>query len=159
MTLEPSQLTTILQRISEAQKAITRRKRSVQRAERNLEEAEYLLAALEDERDMQLIAICGESPNWHAIFNAYEPTPALQSYRDKWVSTVPGLRTTGYNNIETRQAVFAICFETSAQAELKQTVRMVEFVILYASRGPGSSSTVTRILKTVAGKQIIVGRH
>ncbi|WP_407579016.1 hypothetical protein [Citrobacter koseri] len=131
MTREPSELTAILQRIAEAQKVITRRKRSVQRAEHNLEEAEYLLAALEDERDEHLIAGWGDAPNWHAIFSAYEPTPALQAYRDKWVSTVPGLRTTGYNNIETRQAVFAICFETSTQAELMQTVRMVEFVMPY----------------------------
>jgi hypothetical protein len=41
------------------------------------------------------------------------------------------LRTTGYHNIETRQTVFAICFETSTQAELMQTVRMVEFVMPY----------------------------
>ena len=131
MTREPSQLTAILQRIAEAQKVITRRKRSVQRAEHNLEEAEDLLAALENERDEHLIAGWGDAPNWHAIFSAYEPTPALQAYRDKWVSTVPGLRTTGYHNLETRQAVFAICFETSTQAELMQTVRMVEFVMPY----------------------------
>lgn len=131
MNPEPSKLSDILRHIAEAQKVITRRKRSVQRVEHNLEEAEDLLAAQENERDDQLIADWGDAPNRHAIFSTCEPTPALQTYRDKWVSTVPGLRTTGYHNVETRQAVFAICFETSTQAELMQTLRMVKFVIPY----------------------------
>lgn len=125
-------ITTINELIYAASEVISKRERSVRRAERNLEIAEDHLAELENQRDELIIESWGDTPNWQGIFGMNEDTSsAMRAYRDKWVSTVPGLRLTSFGNIYTGQSVYGIGFMTRSEAELEQKIRMVEFVMPY----------------------------
>ncbi|MEB2704111.1 MULTISPECIES: hypothetical protein [Enterobacteriaceae] len=125
-------INTIDKQISDASDVISRRERSVRRAERNLEIAEDYLAELENQRDELIIASWGEAPNWQGIFGMSEgASSAMRAYREKWISTIPGMRLTSYGNIYTGQSVYGIGFTTKSAAELEQTIRMVEFLMPY----------------------------
>ncbi|AUO67264.1 hypothetical protein WM46_22520 [Citrobacter freundii complex sp. CFNIH2] len=118
--------------ISDAGEVISKRERSVRRAERNLEITEDHLAELENQRDELIIASWGDAPNWQGIFGMSEDaSSAMRAYREKWISTIPGMRLTSYGNIYTGQSVYGIGFTTKSETELEQTIRMVEFILPY----------------------------
>ena len=125
-----TQLDAIRARIADASDILTRRERSVKRAERNLEIAEYDLAELENERDKLLIASWGDKPNWQAIFDLVNASPAMYEYKQKWVKE-KGLHSTGMYNCETNQGGFSVGFTTTTEVELNQNISMVEFVMQY----------------------------
>ncbi len=126
------QINAINKQISDAVDVISKRERSVRRAERNLEIAEDHLAELESQRDELIITSWGDTPNWPGIFGlSDDASTTMRAYRDKWVSTIPGMRLTSYGNIYTGQSVYGIGFTTESAAELEQKIRMVEFLMPY----------------------------
>lgn len=126
------QINVINKQIRDASDVISKYERSVRHAERNLEIAEDHLAELENQRDELIITSWGDEPNWQGIFGMSEDaSSAMRAYREKWISTIPGMRLTSYRNVYTGQSVYGIGFTTRSGAELEQKIRMVEFILPY----------------------------
>ncbi|MDI6539103.1 hypothetical protein QMA77_19460 [Pantoea ananatis] len=68
--------------IAAAEKAVRLRQRLVTRAERNLALAEATLSELLNRKDVLLIRSWGREPNWQAIFDISDPTPAMYEYQE-----------------------------------------------------------------------------
>ncbi|MGG6107191.1 hypothetical protein [Pantoea allii] len=114
--------------IEAAEKTVERRERSVKRAQRNLEQAEYQLSELYNQRDLLEIKSWGDEPNWQAIFDISDPTPAMYEYQQYWIEK-KGLIKSGMRHCETNQIVFSVGFETTTAAELADNIAMVKFVM------------------------------
>ncbi|WP_288429346.1 hypothetical protein [uncultured Pantoea sp.] len=128
--------------IEAAENTVKRRERSVKRAERNLEQAEYQLSELYHQRDITLILSWGDEPNWQAIFDISDPTPAMYEYQKYWISQ-KGLIKSGMRHCETNQVVFSVGFETTTTAELAKNIAMVEFVMQYIIAGENNEKLMS----------------
>jgi len=126
--------------IATAEKAVRLRQRSVTRAERNLAWAEESLAELLNRKDLLLIRSWGREPNWQAIFDISDPTPAMYEYQQYWIAK-KGLTKSGMLNCETDQAVFSVGFKTTTAAELAKNIAMVEFAMQYIRASKDNEKT------------------
>jgi|GEM_PF-1379672 len=125
-----------------AEKTVRLRQRSVTRAERNLELAEATLAELNNRKDVLLIRSWGGKPDWQAIFDISDPTPAMYEYQECWISQ-KGLIKSGMRHCETNQAVFSVGFETTTTTELAKNIAMVEFVMQYIRAGENNEKLMS----------------
>ncbi|UYK96254.1 hypothetical protein [Pantoea stewartii] len=116
--------------IEAAENTVKRRERSLKRAERNLEQAECQLSELYNQRDILVIKSWGDEPNWQAIFDISNPTPAMYEYQQYWIAK-KGLIKSGMLHCETNQTVFSVGFKTTTAAELASKIAMVEFLMTY----------------------------
>jgi len=128
--------------IEAAENTLKRRERSVKRAERNLEQAECQLSELYNQRDITLILSWGDEPNWQAIFDISDPTPAMYEYQEYWIGQ-KGLIKSGMRHCETNQVVFSVGFETTTTAELAKNIAMVEFVMQYIRAGENNEKLMS----------------
>ncbi|QAB32005.1 hypothetical protein [Pantoea ananatis] len=124
-----------------AEKTVRLRQRSVTRAERNLELAEATLAELNNRKDVLLIRSWGRKPDWQAIFDISDPTPAMYEYQQYWIAK-KGLTKSGMLNCETDQAVFSVGFKTTTAAELAKNIAMVEFAMQYIRASKDNEKTM-----------------
>ncbi|MGG6108187.1 hypothetical protein [Pantoea sp. Fr+CA_20] len=128
--------------IEAAENTVKRRERSVKRAKRNLEQAECQLSELYNQRDILVIKSWGDEPNWQAIFDISNPTPAMYEYQEYWIGQ-KGLIKSGMRNCETNQVVFSVGFETTTSAELAKNIAMVEFVMQYIRAGESNEKLMS----------------